>query len=415
MPETTATEPENASLRLARELAPMMVELRRDVHRHPEIGNQLPRTQQAVIDALAPLDLEITRGLALTSVVAVLRGAAEPESGPRQVVLLRGDMDALPVDEEVGGDHRSLEPGVMHACGHDLHVAALVGAAHILSARREEIAGDVVLMFQPGEEGPGGAEPMVAEGLLDVAGRRVDAAYAWHAYSAEIPRGTWTSRPGSQYAAADELHVTVRGEGGHGSAPHRARDPITALCDMAVALQTAVTRSLDALDPVVITVGRIAGGTKENIIPDTAELEATVRTLSHQQRERVQQVVPRVLQGVAAAHGLAVDVDYRRGYPVTVNDDAEHAFAVGVVRDLFGDDAWRLKAEPELGAEDMSFVMNEVPGAYLVLGACPADDPETAPDNHSPRADFDDSVVPDAAAWLAEVAVRRLARPARGA
>ena len=412
MPETTPNAPANESLRLARDLAPLMVALRREVHRHPEIGNHLPRTQQTIVEALAPLDLEVTLGQGLSSVVAVVRGQAEPTSGPRQVVLLRGDMDALPVDEEVGGDHRSGVAGVMHACGHDLHVAALVGAAHILSARLKELAGDVVLMFQPGEEGPGGAEPMVAEGLLEVAGRRVDAAYAWHAYSSEIPRGVWTSRPGSQYAAADELYVTVRGEGGHGSAPHRSRDPIAALCAMVSELQTAVTRSFDALDPVVITVGRIAGGTKENIIPDTAELEATVRTLSASQRTRVQEVVPRVLRGVADAHGVGVDIDYRLGYPVTVNDAAEHDFAVRVVHDLFGLDAWRLKAEAELGAEDMSFVMNEVPGAYLILGACPTDDPTSAPDNHSPRADFDDSVVPDAAAWLAEVAVRRLARPA---
>jgi amidohydrolase len=300
----------------------------------------------------------------------------------------------------------------MHACGHDLHVAALVGAAHILSARRKELAGDVVLMFQPGEEGPGGAEPMVEEGLLDVAGRRVDAAYAWHAYSSEIPLGVWSSRPGPQYAAADELYVRVCGEGGHGSAPHRSRDPIPAACEMVLAMQTAVTRSFDALDPVVVTVGRISGGSKENIIPDTVDFEATVRTLSESQRAKVQDVLPRVLRGVAAAHGVGVDVDYRLGYPVTVNDDDEHAFAVEVVRDLFGTRAWQPKAEPELGAEDMSFVMNRVPGAYLTLGTCPGD-PETAPDNHSPRAVFDDGVLPDAAAWLAEVALRRTARPAR--
>jgi amidohydrolase len=401
----------NESLRRARDLAPLMVELRRDLHRHPEIGNHLPRTQQAVVDALAPLDLEVTRGRGLSSVVAVVRGEGQPQ-GPRQVVLLRGDMDALPVEEEVGGDYQSLVDGSMHACGHDLHVAALVGAAHILSARRKELDGDVVLMFQPGEEGPGGAAPMVREGLLDVAGRRVDAAYSWHAYSSEIPRGVWSSRPGPQYAAADELHVWVLGEGGHGSSPHRARDPIPAACEMVLALQTAVTRSFDALDPVVVTVGRISGGSKENIIPDSADFEATVRTLSETQRAKVQQVLPRVLHGVAAAHGVEVDIDYRLGYPVTVNDETEHAFAVEVVRDLFGPDAWQPKVDPELGAEDMSFVMNEVPGAYLTLGTCP-DDHETAPDNHSPRAAFDDALLPDAAAWLAEVALRRLRLPVR--
>lgn len=409
MPDT----PENASLTWAAELAPMMVALRRDLHRHPEIGNHLPRTQQAVLDALAPLDLEITTGRSVSSVVAVLRGGGATTSGPRQVVLLRGDMDALPVAEEVGGEYRSERDGVMHACGHDLHVAALVGAAHILSKRRENLCGDVVLMFQPGEEAPGGAQPMIAEGLLDVAGRRVDAAFAWHAYSAEMPRGVWTSRPGPLMAAADELHVRVIGAGGHGSSPHRARDPIPALCEMVLGLQTAVTRSLDALDPVVVTVGRVAGGTTDNVIPDTANFSATVRTLSAQQRERVKEVIPRVLQGIAAAHGVEVEIDHQLGYPVTVNDETEHAFAVEVVRDLFGPDAYQHRPDPELGAEDMSFVLEQVPGAYLMLGACPGEDHQTAPDNHSPRAVFDDQVVPDAAAWLAEVAVRRLAQPVR--
>jgi hippurate hydrolase len=162
----------------------------------------------------------------------------------------------------------------------------------------------------------------------------------------------------------------------------------------------------------VVTVGRISGGSKENIIPDSADFEATVRTMSERQRSRVQEVLPRVLRGVAAAHGVEVDIDYRHGYPVTVNDDVEHDLAVDVVRDLFGQDAWQPKLEPELGAEDMSFVMNRVPGAYLTLGTCPGD-PEAAPDNHSPRAVFDDSVLPDAAAWLAEVALRRLGRSPR--
>jgi hippurate hydrolase len=263
-------------------------------------------------------------------------------------------------------------------------------------------------MFQPGEEGPGGAEPMLAEGLLMAAGRAVDAAYALHVASSEYPRGQWYSRPGPVYAAADEVHVKVLGRGGHGSQPHRALDPIPAACEMVLALQTMTTRGFDVFDPVVVTVGRIAAGTKENIIPDTAELDATVRSLTPGARARVQTAITRVVEGVAAAHGIPVEVTYKLGYPVTVNDSAEHALARQTVEDLFGADRFTLMSEPELGAEDMSFVLNEVPGAYLNIGACPVDDHEAAPDNHSPRAAFDDAVLPDTAAWLAEVAVRRL-------
>lgn len=401
------------ALALARDLQPDLVRLRRDLHRHPEIGNDLPDTQQRVLAELADLPLEIHCGESLSSVVAVLRGTGpSPAGDDRPVVLLRGDMDALPVAEEAPVDYASQVPGVMHACGHDLHVAALVGAARVLTELRDRLAGDVVFMFQPGEEGPGGAEPMLAEGLLEAAGRRVDAAYAWHACSAELPRGQWTSRPGPQYAAADEVHLVVRGEGGHGSAPHRARDPIPAACELVLALQAAVTRSFDPFDPVVLTVGRICAGTKDNIIPDTAELAATVRTLSAAHRARMVEVVARVARGVGEAHGVEVEVDHRLCYPVTVNDEAEHDLAVATVRDLFGPGAWTPLAEPDLGAEDMAFVMEQVPGAYLVLGACPADDPATAPDNHSPRAVFDDAVLADAAAWLAEMALRRTAGPA---
>ncbi len=391
------------SLDLARQLAGDLVDLRRELHRIPEVGLHLPRTQQRVLTALGGLDLELTTGRGLSSVVAVLRGRRR---GP--VVLLRGDMDGLPVTEEVDVDYASEHAGAMHACGHDLHMACLVGAARILHARRDELAGDVVFMFQPAEEGPGGAEPMLHEGLLEAAGRRVDAAYALHVFSSEIPLGQWESRPRELMAGADTVDITVTGAGGHGSAPHRALDPVPVLCEIVLALQTMVTRTFDVFDPVVLTVGRVSAGTKDNIIGDTADLSATLRTFSVEQRELAHRSIRRVAEGVSAAHGLACTVGFGEGYPATVNDDAELAFGRDVVTQLFGPGRYRERERPEMGSEDMSFVMNEVPGAYLFLGACPEGvDPQDAPDNHSPRAAFDDSVVPDGAAWLAEVALQR--------
>jgi amidohydrolase len=395
------------SLDLARQLAGDLVALRRDLHRIPEIGLHLPLTQQRVLAELEGLDLEVTTGRGLSSVVAVLRGGAGVP-GARPVVLLRGDMDGLPVTEEVDVDYASEHVGAMHACGHDLHVAALVGAARILHAQREQLAGDVVLMFQPAEEGPGGAEPMLAEGLLDVAGRRVDAAYALHVFSSEIPRGRWESRPRELMAGADTVDITVTGAGGHGSAPHRALDPVPVLCEVVLALQTMVTRTFDVFDPVVLTVGRVSAGTKDNIIGDTAELSATLRTFSTAHRELAHRSIERVAAGVSAAHGMTCTVGFSEGYPATVNDVAELEHGRQVVLDLFGPESYRERERPEMGSEDMSFVMNEVPGAYLFLGACPEGaDPQEAPDNHSPRAAFDDAVVPDGAAWLAEVALQR--------
>ncbi len=395
-----------AALDLAHRIGPELVALRRRLHRAPEIGLDLPDTQAAVLDALAGLDLEVTTGRGLGSVVAVLRGRA-PHDGPRPVVLLRGDMDALPVTEEVDVDYRSERTGAMHACGHDLHVAGLVGAARVLHALRDELVGDVVLMFQPGEEGPGGAEPMIAQGLLEAAGPRVDAAYAVHVYSADHPLGTWFSRPGPLMAAADEMHVVVRGRGGHGSAPERALDPVPVACEVVLAFQTAVTRRFSVWDPVVVTVGRIAAGTKDNIIPDEAVIEATLRTFSAEHRARAHDVLTQVATGVAAAHGLTAEVTIRNGYPVTVNDADEFAFARDTVVDLFGGDRWADMVDPEAGSEDMAFVLEEVPGAYLNISACAFADHTLAEDNHSPRAAFDDSVVPDVAAALAELALRR--------
>jgi amidohydrolase len=395
------------TLELARSISDDLIALRRELHQRPELGLHLPETQRRVLEALDGLDLEIRTGTALSSVVAVLRGGATaPGEGP--VVLLRGDMDALPVTEEVDVPYVSRNVGQMHACGHDLHVAALVGAARILHQMRDEVAGDVVFMFQPAEEGPGGAEPMIEEGLLTAAGRPVDAAFALHVMAAEYPKRQWVSRPRALMAAVDRLRVRVVGAGGHGAQPHRALDPVPVLCEIVLAMQTLVTRTVDPFDTVVLTVGRIEAGTRDNIIPDDGELAATLRTFSAETRDRVLDAVRRLATGIAAAHGMRAELVADEHYPATVNDDAEYALGQQTVVDLFGADRFTERPTPEMGSEDMSFVMQRVPGAYFFVSACPVEDHESAPDNHSPRAAFDDSVLADGAAWLAEVALRRL-------
>jgi hippurate hydrolase len=385
---------------------PEIVALRHALHRTPEIGLDLPATQRLVLDALAPLDLEVTTGTGLSSVVAVLRG-----DRPGPAVLLRGDMDALPVTEDSGEAFTSESPGVMHACGHDLHVAGLVGAARLLAARRSSIAGSVVLMFQPGEEGDHGARLMIEEGVLDAAGSRVVAAYGLHVLSSMLPAGVVTSRPGTMLAAADTVHVTVKGRGGHGSMPHLAADPVPVAAEIVLALQAMVTRQFDVFDPVVVTVGRIEAGTTDNVIPSTARLEATVRTFSEAVHAVVPERVTRVCEGIAAAHGMTVDVDYRRGYPVTTNTPGEVDRAAGLVRGLLGDAAYLPATQPISGAEDFAYVLQEVPGVYLGLGATPVgEDPRSAAYNHSAQARFADEALAVGPAVLAALAVDRLAQ-----
>lgn len=401
------TDPDSTTALLAdaQALAPELTALRHDLHRIPEIGLHLPRTQARVLAALDGLGLEVTTGTGLSSVVAVLRGAA-----PGPAVLLRGDMDALPVTEASGEPFTSEHPGVMHACGHDQHVAGLVGAARLLAARRAEIAGAVVLMFQPGEEGDHGARHMIEEGVLDAAGERVVAAYGLHVVSSMLPTGLVTSRPGPAMAAADQMFVTVRGRGGHGSSPHRAADPVTVAAEIVLAFQAAVTRQFDAHDPVVVTVGRIAAGTTDNVIPETAELAATIRTFSEAHHAEIPGRLTRVAEHVALAHGLTAEVDYVRGYPVTVNDAHEVERAARVTRALRGDAGFVTADRPVSGAEDFSYVLQQVPGAFVFLGATPAGaDPATAPYNHAAGARFDDSVLPLASALLAGLALDRLA------
>ncbi|ROS25803.1 hippurate hydrolase [Cellulomonas sp. PhB150] len=383
---------------------PQVAELRHALHRVPEIGLDLPLTQQIVLDALADLDLEVSTGTALSSVTAVLRGAR-----PGPAVLLRGDMDALPVTEDSGEDFTSEHVGVMHACGHDLHVAGLVAAARLLAARRDEIAGSVVLMFQPGEEGDGGAEQMIAEGVLDAAGERVVAAYGVHVASALLPTGVVSGRAGTEMAAADSLRVTVHGKGGHGSAPHRALDPVPVAAEIVLALQAMVTRRFDAFDPVVVTVGAILAGTTNNVIPEQAELQVTVRTFSHATWEVVPAMITTLCESIAAAHGLTATVDYLRGYPVTVNDSDELDRTARLTRELFGEQAWQTMPQPLAGAEDFSYVLEQVPGSFVFVSATPAGvDARTAPYNHSAQAVFSDDALVIGPALLAALALDRL-------
>jgi amidohydrolase len=413
----------------AARIAGEIAELRHAIHREPEIGLDLPKTQAKVLAALDGLPLEISTGRGVSSVTAVLRGGGQGGPGgmgpPRRggdrggrppgqqspVVLLRGDMDALPVTEETGLPYASEIPGAMHACGHDLHTAMLAGAARLLSARKAELPGTVIFMFQPGEEGYAGARHMINEGVLDAAGERPVAAYGLHVTSQRLPCGTFSTRPGAMLAAADQITVTVHGRGGHASAPHQAADPIPVACEMVTALQTLVTRKFDVFDPVVITVGSFHAGTTDNVIPDEARFLATARSFSPESRSALAELVPRLIGDIARAHGLSAEAIYAAEYPVTVNDAAEAAFAGETIDDVFGADHGERAEFPLTGAEDFSFVLEQVPGAFVMLGACPAGtDPLTAPTNHSAHAVFDDAALADGTALYAELALRRLAR-----
>lgn len=390
----------------ADELAPEMTELRHRLHRRPEIGLQLPRTQQTLLESLDGLGLEIVLGRDVTSVTGVLRGGR----GRGRAVLLRADMDALPVQERSGESFSSEVDGAMHACGHDLHMAMLVGGARLLAAQREHLAGDVVFMFQPGEEGWDGAGAMIEEGVLTVAGPKVDAAYGMHVRSGKTPNGVFTTRGETMMSSSSKLRVTVRGRGGHGSSPHLCLDPISAAAEMIGSLHTMVTRRFDVFDPVVVTVGTISGGTASNIIPDTADFTATVRTFSAGNSETIGPLATAVCQGVALAHGVEVDVQFVREYPATVNDPTHAQFVADVVTDVLGEEHYLPMEFPEPGSEDFSRVLQEIPGSYMMLGASMSADYASAPSNHSPLARFDDRVMPKGALVHAELALRSLER-----
>ncbi|MEV0416445.1 M20 family metallopeptidase [Streptomyces sp. NPDC050448] len=401
-PAAAAREALSGLLAGAYALLPDTVALRRNIHRFPELGTHLPRTQRAVLDALAGLGLDLATGSRLSSVTATLEGAR-----PGPTVLLRADMDALPLDEETGLDFASQVPGAMHACGHDTHTAMLVAAARLLSARRSKLAGRVVFMFQPAEESGGGALRMIDEGVLRTAdGSNVDCAFALH-ITTRLDSGTLHVRPGPTFAASDRLHVSVRGRGGHASAPHLALDPVPVACEIVQAIQTMVTRTVDVHDPAVVTVASVHAGTTANVIPATAEIDGTFRTLSPATRQLVREGIARVAHHVAAAHGTHAQVTLTEGYPPVVNDAARAAALHDTATALLGADRVHHLPHPFMGAEDFSHVLQRVPGAMAFLGARPPGiPPEEAADLHSNQVVFDEEALATGAALYAAAALR---------
>lgn len=391
----------------AQGLAPQLTALRRSIHAEPELGLHNPRTSAKVRAALAHLPLEWREGASTTGLVAVLNKGKAGRS-----VLLRGDMDALPMPEETGLEFASETPGAMHACGHDAHVAMLVGAAQILAERADSLEGEVRFMFQPGEEGHHGARFMLDDGLLGgdgLAEPLPDAAFALHVMP-NAPHGLVAGRAGPLLAAADRLVVTVKGRGGHASMPHQTLDPVPVACEIVMAIQAMVTRRFNAADAVVVTIGRITSGTTNNVIPDVAELEGTMRTLSPGARRQLREHVTRLASGIAAAHGLEAEVAIHEGFPVTICDPRAVDLGAAVTGEMFGAAAFRRLDAPIMGAEDFAYVLERVPGAMFFLGvAHDGVDWASCCGLHSTRMVLDEAVMPRGAALLAGLATRYLA------
>ncbi len=400
--------PDEALLSDARALSADIVALRRAIHAEPEIGLHTPRTRDKVRAALAHLPLDWREGPSTTGLVATLNAGKAGCS-----VLLRGDMDALPMPEETGLPFASTTPGTMHACGHDAHVAMLAGAAELLCARAEDLPGEVRFMFQPGEEGWHGARFMLDDGLLGGAAfdrPLPDAAFALHIMPT-ARHGTVGGRAGALLAAADELTITVEGQGGHASMPHQTRDPVPVACEIVLALQTLVTRRFDVHDPVVVTIAQVNAGSAHNVIADRVMLRGTMRTLSVGHRERLRESIGLLIAGIAGAHGLSAVLTIKPGFPVTLCDPRAVDLGEAVARDMLGDAAFQRLAAPIMGAEDFAYVLDRVPGAMFFLGvAQEGADWTQCCGIHSPRMMLDESVMPTGAALLAGLASRFLER-----
>ena len=379
------------------------IKIRRELHQSPEFALNLPKTQARILEAIQGLG-EITLGKDLTSIGLVIRGEK-----PGPTILLRADMDALSVREETGEEFSSTN-GFMHACGHDLHMAAGIGAAKLLAAHKHELNGDVLIWFQPGEEGHHGADVMIDEGFLELSGKRPTAAYGLHVFTS-LPIGAIASKAGPMMASAGDMIVKFKGSGGHGSMPWLSKDPVTPMVEAMSALQTMLNKRFDQFDPVILNIGWVRAGdtATTNVIADEASFGATVRTFSEKNTELLHELAPELIHSIAKGYGVTAEVEFSRATKVLMNDPQAITKVEKVAKELVGEVGYQTMATPIAGGEDFASIVAEVPGAFVFVGACPPDiDYTTAPTNHSAKAKFDDSVLPLCAALLAGLAFEHL-------
>jgi amidohydrolase len=383
----------------ANQYSNILSQIRRELHQIPEFALHTPKTLARVLESIHGLG-EITLSENITSAVLHIKG---DQPGP--TVLLRADMDALAVVEDTELDFASTN-GFMHACGHDLHMAMGIGAAHLIATHKDELKGDVIIWFQPGEEGHGGADVMLEEKMHLVSGQMPIAAYGIHVFSS-YPKGMFSSRVGALMAAAGGMTVTFKGAGGHGSMPWLSKDPISPMSEAISALQTMVNKRFSAFDPVVINVGWVKAGDDhtENVIPETASFGATIRTFSVENTEKIKRYATELLEGIARAHGVEVEVIFLPSTKVLMNDAKAISRVESVIKAAFGADRYLSMPDPIAGGEDFASVVDLIPGAFVFMGACPDGlDPSKAATNHSNKALFDDSILADGAALLAALA-----------
>ncbi|MGI8866253.1 MAG: M20 metallopeptidase family protein [Rubrobacteraceae bacterium] len=374
------------------EFGEKLVSLRRDIHREPELGFDTGQTAQKVLEALEGLPLDIQTGVAENGIVATLEG-----SGDCPTVGLRADMDALPIHEATELDFASTTDGKMHACGHDGHTSMLVGAAHALCGMRDRLGGTVKFFFQPAEEGGGGGRVMVEEGLVE----GLDAIFALHLWPG-LDFGKVATKGGPIMAAADAFDLEIRGTGGHGAMPHLSADAIVIAAQVVTALQTVVSREVDPVQPAVLTVGQIEAGSAFNIIPETARIAGTVRTIDPDLRQKMPERLEALARGVAGGMRGDAKLDYTFSYPVTQNDPESASLALKVATDLFGEESVIEAPYPSMGGEDFAFMLEKVPGAYVWLGI------GDVPGLHTPQFIFDEEIMPRGSALLTALALKSL-------
>ncbi|WP_037254964.1 M20 aminoacylase family protein [Roseobacter sp. SK209-2-6] len=369
---------------------------RQALHQIPELALDLPKTAAFVAERLREIGVdELHEGIATSGMVAIINGQGNA-AGEGPTIGLRADMDALPIPEETGVDYASEHAGNMHACGHDGHTTMLLGAAKYLAETRN-FRGRVALIFQPAEEAIGGARIMVEEGIMERFG--IGEVYALH-NAPGLPVGHFLTTPGPLMAAVDTFHVHIQGQGGHGAMPHETRDPVMAACGIAQAMQTIVSRNHHSLEDLVISVTQIHTGTVDNVIPDTAYINGTVRTFNPKVQAMVMRRMQEIVAGQAASYGVTAELDYEVGYPATVNDAEKTRFAVDVAGEISGSEKVEGEAGREMGAEDFAYMLNARPGSYLFLGQ------GQGAGLHHPKYDFNDEIAPIGASFFARLVER---------